>query len=1596
MGPGGKRKRGDRTLSYDGIDDSNRPSPHRPERMTLAQHHDANYQHQQGFHTGRGGRRIQRGGRGGRGSSHNSAVSPRFSDTFNTSQDEKDRADGIRGQPTKYGGQIASNPSDLPTRQSPGPNPSNVKSQHDETARHLVLPEPPRYVFATLTDEVIHRWDTTGKGEIVNAAMHALADSDPHNSITIFQEIVRSGLDRRLDAMKAGKTISEILSVDPTDSGSDATLAFLDTLSVVAECEPRHPLLKDLVTFSGVSPSQLREYLDESLLLELGLVRTTFGRVFIRKQTNVLYRQSNYNLLREETEGFAKLMTELFTVVNSEPPSAEVVEDTFENMKALIGSFDLDAGRVLDVTLDVFASLLVKHYRFFVKFLRASSYWPQTQSLDAMPHENQGFGSLPPWAEPGHSSWVSSDEEKRKLSTAKEQRDSMFWDRARHHGVDAFFELGGRKLLGDPTKREHLESLSQSEDARARETKTWISSTGTLRPSGNPVAAQLLGFKLRFYASQARDASDTLPVNLVYLAALLIKIGFISLRDLYSHLYPADDSMDSVKAKQMKEREEREQAKRPGGGALNALARAGALPDEGPPVVARMKDADARALTPSRSDAGSTKPSKGEDGEPSEPLPEPLDQKIELLRSLLCIGAIPEALYILGRFPWIPDAFPDIPEHIHRILHHSLSKVYQPLCPLSDRDSVRDPTRAPTLSEKPGLPKGGLQYSDPAPRRILRWAQMDKNDTNDGIDYRFYWDDWTDNVPVCQTVDDVFTLCCTFLNFSGVKIGQDTSLLIKLARIGKESLAKDATDANRNRWVDLCKRLLCPALSLTRSNPGVVNEIFDLLKTFPTKTRFSIYAEWFQGQTSRLPDISSAFTLSKIETKNTLKRINKTNTRQMARALAKVSCASPGIVFDVVLNQIEAYENLIDVVVECGRYFTFMGYDVLTWSLLTFLGREGRSRVSETGFATSPWLQKLSLFIGRVFRRYSLMNTLPVLQYVLQQLRQHNATDLRILRELISNMAGVTPDTDFTEAQVLAMAGGELLQSQTLQQVHDKRHDSRVPAKRLMKTLIDNELAAAYVVSLAQERQMCIFNLDSNSNKVLSETFDEITIVMTQYLDMLKSHVSTKELSGLIPDLFSLVSKYGVEPGVAFTIHRKTISQAVSEYDAIHKLEVPSPKDSHEQRASLDIDVELNDVADETTKENAAAVAAEESSPQGQDEAQTSSDRMHVDTLPGKVTEAIAKATDKASSVWHPILEDIMGKIRPYLSDIFDSSLNVSFFVTFWQLSLSDLVAPSGSYDTEIIRQKGRLTAITGDRSDISTAGTKRKEQEKKSIHITLSNLTEEMKAHLRSYRLVHRRLVREKDHWFRGIRRPWREVAMAILQECFLPRLLMSPLDSYYTQRFFFFLHSTGTPGFRTMGMLDQLFAERTMTNLIYQCSGREAENLGRFLNEVLKVLGEWHKDRSVYERKAFGLKKDLPGFVRTSKPDGSPETFLEYEDFRRVLQKWHKNIHESIKSCLTGWEYMHMKNAVNVLRAISENFPVINWMGHSLFKIAEELSVFEKPPAKDEPPKPLSREDLWVAASSVQGTLKKREKKWLLPQEFYLVSIYLAAGSL
>jgi THO complex subunit 2 len=169
-----------------------------------------------------------------------------------------------------------------------------------------------------VTDNSVEEWASTGKQHVVEEGTAARIQQDLARLASVYQELIRSAIYGRLSPLNAGIAVKEIIGEESVsqdvdmdaDSGKplaqaiDPRSLFLDTLSIVTDADTSNPALKPLVFATGIDPSLMRLQLETPLLQALGLVRETFARMGIRKQTNLLYRQSNYNLLREESEGY--------------------------------------------------------------------------------------------------------------------------------------------------------------------------------------------------------------------------------------------------------------------------------------------------------------------------------------------------------------------------------------------------------------------------------------------------------------------------------------------------------------------------------------------------------------------------------------------------------------------------------------------------------------------------------------------------------------------------------------------------------------------------------------------------------------------------------------------------------------------------------------------------------------------------------------------------------------------------------------------------------------------------------------------------------------------------------------------------------------------------------------------------------------------------------------------------------------------------------------------------------------------------------------------------------------------------------------------
>ena len=105
-------------------------------------------------------------------------------------------------------------------------------------------------------------------------------------------------------------------------------------------------LIKDIIAASLVDPLLLKTSLEFSTVLEAGLLKIdeqAIQKRLIKINTGLVYRQQKYNLLREETEGYSKLVVVLcslpVTAVMDDSENSEVeMSGYIRHINSLIGT----------------------------------------------------------------------------------------------------------------------------------------------------------------------------------------------------------------------------------------------------------------------------------------------------------------------------------------------------------------------------------------------------------------------------------------------------------------------------------------------------------------------------------------------------------------------------------------------------------------------------------------------------------------------------------------------------------------------------------------------------------------------------------------------------------------------------------------------------------------------------------------------------------------------------------------------------------------------------------------------------------------------------------------------------------------------------------------------------------------------------------------------------------------------------------------------------------------------------------------------------------------------------------------------------------
>jgi THO complex subunit 2 len=240
-------------------------------------------------------------------------------------------------------------------------------------------------------------------------------------------------------------------------------------------------VLQTLISANIVNTQLAIELVDRNILQDSGIISNAqvLATRSVRINTGLLYKQQKFNLLREENEGYGKLSHE-FNLALSELPkggSMDVSEITIKSDELLTVVNALIGYFELDPNrvLDNILDVCSQNLLSHARFL--------LHFLHHSPWAPTACASSTPFA------YISAAEKRQRLDAIQNNFAGYY--------------------------RAEME-----------------------KPGGSRLAAQLLGFKLRYFASAAdsNEKSQTSPESLIFLIALLIKSGFIKLSDIYPYV----------------------------------------------------------------------------------------------------------------------------------------------------------------------------------------------------------------------------------------------------------------------------------------------------------------------------------------------------------------------------------------------------------------------------------------------------------------------------------------------------------------------------------------------------------------------------------------------------------------------------------------------------------------------------------------------------------------------------------------------------------------------------------------------------------------------------------------------------------------------------------------------------------------------------------------------------------------------------------------------------------------------------------------------------------------------------------------------------
>ncbi|KAL8617110.1 hypothetical protein ACOMHN_014280 [Nucella lapillus] len=416
-------------------------------------------------------------------------------------------------------------------------------------------------------------------------------------------------------------------------------------------------------------------------------------------------------------------------------------------------------------------------------------------------------------------------------------------------------------------------------------------------------------------------------------------------------------------------------------------------------------------------------------------------------------------------------------------------------------------------------------------------------------------------VESLTTFADLSRVAFPMVLYLGPHIATDPPLLVKLIRIGKAFMNKrhdghisSSDEAAYYGLLSIVDDSLLPAMALLPGNCCMTEEVWGLVKHYPYEIRYRMYGHWKNEVYLTHPKLIRVKADTLERAKYIMRRISKETVKPCGRQLGKLGHSNPGVLFELVLSQIQRYDNFISPVVDSLKYLTSMSYDILAYCIIEAVANPEKERMKTDDTNISLWLQSLASFAGAICRKYSIELT-GILQYVANQLKAGKSLDLLLLREVVQKMAGIEVSEEITDDQLHSLSGGELLRQEggNFQQVRNMKKSST----RLKDTLLERDLGLSLCLLMAQQRSSVVFREDDTRHlKLVGKLYDQCQDTLVQFGSFLSMQLTTEEFVKRLPPMDVLISTYFVPQDAAFFLSRTQYNHSIqTHYEELRKSE---------------------------------------------------------------------------------------------------------------------------------------------------------------------------------------------------------------------------------------------------------------------------------------------------------------------------------------------------------------------------------------------------------------------------------------------------------